>query len=263
MASAATAGRQVAGRTTGGRAPAARREPRATTRTQKTTPDLKPPVRRATTSAGRSAPTTAAAAASSRRRVIVFGGLVGVMTMTGALLMAMQPAPLSPDAVKSLMAVETSAQVDALFATQTPVQAGRWKYIYVHHSRSATGNASVLADAAGPATALPDHFVIGNGEGAGDGEIQVGQRWNSQQPAGRTAGVDPVDPDCRSKCMVGDLDRSPPTPRQKEQQGRLVAALQDRLRIGREGVWVLEASGLPAGCGRYFPREAFRGALLP
>jgi hypothetical protein len=195
--------------------------------------------------------------------VIVFGGLVGVMTMTGALLMAMQPAPLSPDAVKSLMAVETPAHVDALFDTQVPVRAGRWKYIYVHHSGSATGSAATLADAAGPGTALPDHFVIGNGEGADDGEIQVGQRWNGQQPAGRTTGLDQLDPDCVSICMVGDFDRSPPTPRQMEQVGRLVTALQDRLRVNGDRVWLVEAHGLPAGCGRYFPRDAFRGGLLP
>lgn len=193
----------------------------------------------------------------------MFAGLVGVMTITGALLMVMRPEPLSPDSVRSLMAVETTAHVDALFDTQIPVADGRWKYIYVHHSGAASGNASIIADAAGANGSLPDHFVIGNGQGAGDGEVQIGQRWNSQQPAGKTAGLDRVDSDCISICLVGDLDRSPATPRQLEQLQKLVTSLQDRLGVARDRVWVVEAAGLPAGCGRYFPREAFQYGLLP
>lgn len=185
------------------------------------------------------------------------------MTITGALLMAMQPTPLSPDMSKSLMSVETSAQVEALFDTQVPVNVNRWKYIYVHHSGAATGNASIVADASGSSATLPDHFVVGNGLGAGDGEVQVGQRWNAQQPAGKTVGLDRVDSDCISICVVGDLDRAPATPRQLEQLQRLVTALQDRLKVSRDRVWVVDAAGLPAGCGRYFPREAFRTGLLP
>lgn len=200
---------------------------------------------------------------SRQRKVFVFGGLVAVMTITGVLLLVMQPAPLSPDAVRSLMAVETSAQVDELFNTQIPVSGGRWKYIYVHHSGASSGNASIVADAANASGSLPDHFVIGNGQGAGDGEVQIGQRWNLQQPAGKTAGLDRVDSDCISICLVGNLDRAPATPRQLEQLQRLVTALQDRLNVTRDRVWLLEATDLPAGCGRYFPQEAFRVALLP
>ena len=95
------------------------------------------------------------------------------------------------------------------------------------------------------------------------GEVQIGQRWNAQQPAGKTAGLDRVDSDCISICLVGDLDRAQPTPRQLEQLQHLVTALQDRLKISREHVWVVEAADLPAGCGKYFPREAFRARLLP
>ncbi len=228
-------------------------------RTAKTSPETR-------TTKSRSRPASAKPAnpdAGRRRKVIVFGGLVGVMTVTGALLMAMQPAPLSPDAVRSLMSVETPAQVNQLFETQIPVTGGRWKYIYVHHSGSSSGNASIVADAANASGSLPDHFVIGNGQGAGDGEVQMGRRWNLQQPAGKTAGLDRVDSDCISICLVGNLDRAPATPRQLEQLQRLVTALQDRLNVSRDRVWLLEATDLPAGCGRYFPQEAFRAALLP
>jgi hypothetical protein len=194
---------------------------------------------------------------------MVFGGLVTVLTVTSALLLAMQPAPLAPDAAKSLMALGSPAEIDALFETQAPVQAGRWQYIYVHHSGASTGSAAALADSNGPAALVPDHFVIGNGDGAADGEIQVGQRWNGQQGAGKTHGLDRVDPECISICVIGNLDRSPPTPRQMDQLSRLVTSLQNKLRIGRDRVWVIEAPSLAAGCGRYFPQDAFRTGLLP
>ena len=220
------------------------------------------PVRRARKAAS-PVSRSAEQAASRHRKVLVFGGLAAVLTITSALLLVMQPAPLTPDSSRSLMAVDTPAQTAALFDTHVTVEPTRWRYIYVHHSGGNSGNVSTLADAAGPATGVADHFVIGNGEGAGDGEIQIGQRWNNQQPAGRTEGLDRVDPDCISICLIGDLDRTLPTPRQMEQVGRLVKALQDRMQIGVDHVWVVDAPGLPAGCGRYFPREVFKGNLIP
>jgi hypothetical protein len=203
------------------------------------------------------------AATSRRRRVLVFGGLVAVLTITSALLLAMQPAPLTPDSARSLMSLTSSAEVDELFDTQIPMRTGRWKYIYIHHSGATAGSASSLADANGPSITVPDHFVVGNGEGAGDGEIQVGQRWNTQQPAGKTRGLDRLDPDCISVCVIGDFDRASPTPRQMEQLARLVTSLQNKLQIGRDRVWMLEAPAQPAGSGRYFPRDVFKSGLLP
>ncbi|MDB5295918.1 MAG: N-acetylmuramoyl-L-alanine amidase [Phycisphaerales bacterium] len=207
----------------------------------------------------------AVAGTSRSRRVAVFGGLVGVMTVTGALLVALRPAPLSAEAGRALMAVDGSAspQADTLFDTRVPVRTGRWRYVYVHHA----GQPGVRSDGSGraeaDASASADHFVIGSGDGAEDGAIQIGSRWEAQQPAGRPTGLDRVDPDCVSIRVAGDLDRSSPSPRQMEQLNRLVAALQDRLKVNRGRVWVVEAPNSPAGCGRYFPRDAFRDALLP
>src|SRR5690606_28963342 len=124
-------------------------------RREKGAPEPRTAVRKAP---AKKAPPINSAATSRQRRLIAFGGLVGVMTITGALLMVLQPAPLSPDAVKSLMAFETTADVEKLFNTEIPVNQNRWKYIYIHHSGSATGNASIIADAAGSTGALPDHF---------------------------------------------------------------------------------------------------------
>ena len=105
---------------------------------------------------------------------------------------------------------------------------------------------------------MADHFVIGNGDGCGDGEIQIGQRWNRQEPAGQPAGGSRVDPACISVCLIGDFDHTYPTPAQVERLGQLVKALQSRLRLERDPVRMVAARNSPAGAGRYFPYRSFQ-----
>jgi hypothetical protein len=267
----ATAVKRSAGRATGGTSRVGDGAPRIARRPAQPSATARPTVAsRATKPASPSKGTTrrdaVAAAAGHRRRVLVAGGLVATLTITSALLLVLQPAPLAPDAVRSLMSLTAPDDIKELLQTRVPLAPNRWKFVYVHHSGSVEGSAASVAEtgeAGSAAAALADHFVIGNGDGAGDGEVQVGQRWNAQESAGRTHGLDRVDPDCISVCLIGDLDRAPPTPRQMDQLGRLITSLQSKFQIGRERIWVVDAPRLPAGCGRYFPREAFRGGLLP
>ena len=114
----------------------------------------------------------------ARRRFFVFSSLVAVLSLTSALLLAIAPAPLKPDAAGSLFALEAPPSLDVIFDTRTPLK--QWKYIYIHHSDTAGGNAQTVGHASG---GLGDHFVIGNGDGAVDGELLIGQRWDSQLAA--------------------------------------------------------------------------------
>ncbi|HWP41315.1 MAG TPA: peptidoglycan recognition family protein [Tepidisphaeraceae bacterium] len=180
--------------------------------------------------------------------------------MTSALLLALAPAPLTPDASSSLFAVDQPESMDAIFQTQVAARAGRWKYIYIHHSRTASGNAMSLSRGS---TGLGDHFVIGNGEGAIDGEIQIGQRWNQQLPADPPAGATGIDPACISVCLIGDFDHAMPTPTQIRRLGQLVNALQSRFDIPAGKVLMMPQSGGATGIGRHFPTTAFREQLLP
>lgn len=195
----------------------------------------------------------------TQRRVIVLTSLVFVLTLTSALLLALAPAPLSPDATNRLFAIETPQTMDVIFQTDTPMRTGRWKYIYVHHSTTTAGNALSLAQGS---AGVPDHFVIGNGDGSVDGEVQIGPRWNSQNASGVPNGATSVNPDCISICLIGNFDRGVPTPTQLARLEQLVGALQGRLRIGANNVF-MDQSGTAAGVGRYFPQTAFREQLLP
>ena len=196
----------------------------------------------------------------SERKFVVFTTLVGILTLTSALLLALAPAPLTPDATNSLFAIDAPRSLDVIFETQVP-PSGHWKYIYVHHSRTASGNATTLGQSTG---GLGDHFLIGNGDGAADGEIQVGQRWDRQTTALPPAGARKIDPSCITICVVGDFDRSLPTPAQMRRLTQLVTALQGRLRIpGSNVMLVTDASPGAAGTGRYFPAAVLKDSLLP
>jgi hypothetical protein len=199
----------------------------------------------------------------THRQVIVLTTLVGVLTLTSALLLALAPAPLAPDATNRLFAIETPQSMDVIFQTDTPMRTGRWKYIYVHHSTTTAGNALSLSQGS---DGVADHFIIGNGDGSIDGEVQVGPRWNTQSVAGTPKGATSINPDCISICLIGNFDRGVPTPTQLRRLEQLVSALQGRLRIAATNVYLDQStttSDSPAGVGRYFPQTAFREQLLP
>jgi hypothetical protein len=200
------------------------------------------------------------AADASRRKFVVFLSLVGLLTGTSALLLALAPAPLKPDSAASLFALDAPRSMDVIFDTANPVAAGQWKYIFVHHSQTPSGNAATLAARPG---GLGDHFVIGNGTGCVDGEIQIGHRWASQLPAGRTSGLATMRPDCVSICLVGDFNRAAPTPTQRLRLAQLVTALQKQLAIPGGSIHLVQGTNTPADAGRYFPVDTFRQQVMP
>src|SRR5439155_25250941 len=109
---------------------------------------------------------------------------------------------------------------------------------------------------------LGDHFVIDNGEGADDGEIQVGLRWDMQASPLPPAGAAKIEPNCISICLIGDFDRQRPTASQIRRLAQLVNALQAHFRIPAADVSMITQSGKEstsaATIGRFFPGNALR-----
>jgi hypothetical protein len=197
----------------------------------------------------------------SRRTLIVLTSLVGVLTFTSALLLALSPAPMSPDTSASLFAVDSPSGLDVVFETKVPAARERWAYVFVHHSNTPAGSALTMAQGA---SGLGDHFVIGNGDGCADGEIQIGQRWNNQTSATAPVGASKIDPKCISVCLVGDFDHTVPTPTQLKRLTQLIETLQARLQIPADRVMLVAQPNIGgAGIGKYFPTAAFREQLLP
>jgi hypothetical protein len=196
----------------------------------------------------------------SKRKVVVLTTLVALLTFTSALLLALAPPPLNGESFSTLSASDRGQFLDDIFKTAVPTKADQWKYIFIHHSGTPTGNAQTLASAGGE---LCDHFVIGNGQGCQDGEIQIGPRWSQQQPAAAPPGIEHIEPDCISICLIGDFDHSMPTPTQLRRLTELVTTLQSQVRIAGQRVIVLNETGTPSSVGRYFPVTAFRDQILP
>ena len=204
------------------------------------------------------------AASFPHKRRIVFGlSLFAVLTLTTVLLNAMVRSPMQPDAADTLFAYGNNDSIESIFSISGRMQPGRWQYIYIHHSKTASGNALQMGRNSG---GMADHFIIGNGEGLADGELQLSQRWNHQQSAQNPTESVPLQSGYISICLVGDFDKNPPTPMQWGRLAQLVHALQGRCQIPNNRVQMINDGvnnrpSTPAGIGKYFPIEAFHDQL--
>ena len=107
------------------------------------------------------------------------------------------------------------------------------------------------------------HFVIGNGNGLGDGLIHVGYRWIDQLPAARPTQSSMWDASTISICLVGNGDRRPFTDTQMRHLTRLVQRLQQELSIPSQSVLLAsDISNSSVSPGQYFAEAQFRGQLL-
>ncbi|MGE5309196.1 MAG: N-acetylmuramoyl-L-alanine amidase [Deltaproteobacteria bacterium] len=130
----------------------------------------------------------------------------------------------------------------------------RWRTITVHHSATRYGNARIfdISHRRRGMGGLFYHFLIGNGNGMGDGEIQVGRRWLRQSEVNRPQDI--------QICLVGNFMKQRVTDKQYDSLRKLIAVLKRRynisgpycLRRHRDVVRAGKATECP---GRYFPIE--------
>ncbi|MDR4498808.1 MAG: peptidoglycan recognition protein family protein [Candidatus Scalindua sp.] len=131
-----------------------------------------------------------------------------------------------------------------------------WKYIVIHHSASDAGNASSIGkyhrEVNGWENGLGYHFLIGNGNGASDGQIEVGNRWNSQID-GAHAGNGEYNKYGIGICLVGNFENRHPTDSQISSLVYLVNYLQKRCNISTENI-VMHCNVRKTECpGNQFP----------
>jgi hypothetical protein len=113
-----------------------------------------------------------------------------------------------------------------------PVKRGRWKYIVVHNSGTREGNARVFdvyhRRVRHMQNGLAYHFVIGDGHGSGDGQIEIGDRWKRQINGGHVAS-DYLNDIALGICLVGDFNRDQPTRAQVAALEELISYLRERV----------------------------------
>jgi len=132
----------------------------------------------------------------------------------------------------------------------------QWRFIVVHHSATTWGSADEFdrIHRARGWDELGYHFVIGNGSGAGDGEVQIGPRWFKQKHGAHCKVADhPEYNDVGiGVCLVGNFNDSRPTEAQMRALASLVRFLTERYRIPRSQIYghgQLKATDCP---GRHF-----------
>lgn len=138
----------------------------------------------------------------------------------------------------------------------------RWKYIVFHHSATAEGSVAAIdaehrtrKDRQGkPWMGIGYHFVIGNGRGMDDGQIEPTFRWR-EQLHGAHAGNPEHNELGIGICFVGDFNQAPPTARQLAAARQLVRELALRYSIAPADI-VRHRDVGPTECpGSQFPLE--------
>lgn len=135
-----------------------------------------------------------------------------------------------------------------------------WKFLVIHHTATDSGSVETIdaahrnrRDSLGrPWRGIGYHFLIGNGSGMGDGEIEATFRWRDQL-SGAHAGIAKYNELGIGICLVGNFEQNGPTPAQMEAVTQLVAQLKQRFQITTSQVLRhgdLKATACP---GKHFP----------
>ena len=138
--------------------------------------------------------------------------------------------------------------------------ARHWTSIVIHHTATNRGSVESIhaahlkrKDASGRAwRGVGYHFVIGNGNGMGDGEIEPTFRWRTQIP-GAHAGSREYNDHGIGIALVGNFEQRRPTPAQLAAVKRLVGVLKRSYRIPAKSVVGHNSVKATACPGRYFP----------
>jgi hypothetical protein len=175
------------------------------------------------------------------RRAKVFAALLASMIAGAIILKALGSKPPSARAF-SLSGYHLKA-VEAAIDTQVPQSPDRWNYLEIYYSGTKTGDIEQLASLSN--LARPEeincHFVICNGFGGGDGEIQSTEKWQRQRSAvssmtwqGNTQTI--------RICLVADGKTAILTDGQIEAVAALSAGLCKRFNIQPECINVVAGS---------------------
>jgi hypothetical protein len=139
-----------------------------------------------------------------------------------------------------------------------------WKYIVIHHSASDYGDAASIGKYhkinRGWVNGLGYDFVIGNGSGSRDGQIEVGNRWN-RQIDGAHAGNPEYNKYGIGICLVGNFENDYPTNPQISSLLYLINYLQKRCNIHKDNIIVHKTFRQTACPGRNFPYNKVMASL--
>lgn len=143
-----------------------------------------------------------------------------------------------------------------------------WNYLVLHHTASDTGSVESIheehlkrKDKKGNHwLGIGYHFVIGNGNGMGDGDVEPTFRWR-QQLQGAHAGIADYNQHGIGIVLIGNFEKSPPTDAQAAAVKRLVGVLKREYGIASNkiiGHNDVKATECP---GKLFPMSDVRDSI--
>ena len=170
------------------------------------------------------------------REAKVFTALLVSMGTCALLMMVLGNNPPSAGA----FSLENFCELDPVndvITSRAGQHIGRWDKIEIRYSGTRAGNIEQLASLSG--LAGPDqincHFVICNGKGAGDGQIQPAERWQRQWaviPDGQTS----TNEKAIVILVIAGGRQNPPTDYQRKRVEQLVEELRATFDITRQSV---------------------------
>lgn len=118
-----------------------------------------------------------------------------------------------------------------------------WKYIVLHHTATEQDGVESIheehlkrKDRDGQSwMGIGYHFVIGNGHGMGDGEVEATFRWHEQLP-GAHAGNEDYNHHGIGVVLVGNFENAPPSVAQLESVKKLVGFLKRKHGISSDRI---------------------------
>lgn len=206
----------------------------------------------------------------SRRTQIVWTSFAAAMTAVAGILAMSDSQPQQGFLATNLSTLNEIDGVDPVFQIQAPLDRERWTGIVIHDLGAPAGDPdSIHRQHLGYGyQGLGYHFIIGNGNGLGDGVVHVGYRWDDQLPGAHVVGEQGEYHNERSIaiCLVGNGDRRPFTDRQMAHLVSLVQRLQRELDIPADSVHLHRevATGVnppETSPGRYFAKAQLEEQL--
>ncbi len=172
-----------------------------------------------------------------RREEKIFAALLVSITAGAIVLMVLGNNPPSAGAF-SLSLYHSLDPIEKVILSRSPQSPGRWNCIEIYYSGTKAGNIEQLASLSGLANAkdINCHFVICNGLGGDDGQIQPTEKWQRQWSAipGRT---------CYGSgqtiriCIIADGKTTLPTGFQIKRVEELVEGLYRKFNIRTESIY--------------------------
>ena len=173
---------------------------------------------------------------NQQRVAKVLAALLASMTLGAIVLMALgnNPPSAGPFCLNSYYSLSTIEEAIQSQALQSP---SRWNCIEIYYSQTNAGNIEQLSALAGLAAPedLNCHFVLCNGLGGKDGQIQTTKKWKNQWSiipgktwygTGQTIRI----------CIIADSKTSKPTDFQIKRTEALIESLYRKFNVKPESI---------------------------